>query len=453
MMKKKIYLMMIAVMVFTTSCNDDDDFNPRPLPPTPTPIGYVGFLYTSNSAPEGNGVICMGRYANGAVEELTGSPIGTGGKGAADYGMIDSQNGMKIIGDYLLVVNTGDNPINGSISVFKMNNNTGELMRIDQDPTTTEVDNIDSQGIHPVSIAYTSRGNDIWVVVANQHSSPLYIEGQEVNFPIQNSDLRNIAMFKFDIDTGVLSFDNIAVTYNSGDYGGPACVTFNTAETKVAVTTWGVPDLLSDTVDPTRLQPSRVYFYDFADGLLTNEMYNETSGVAGAVGTAWAPNDRYVYITSMNLTSNQLSKGLRTIDSTTGLEIESIMTGNGGDYVGWAICSNDYSKVFTSSFKNNTVSVFNIATDNTLYKSLDPNYFFRRGEEALDNKDLFESQDGFLYVSGAYSGLDIGGYYINADGSLVEISNSPYNVPSANGVTPTQQTFVGLVGVQKPLKK
>ncbi len=451
-MKKIIYLMMIVGLVFTVSCSDDDDFNPTPFPPTPEPEGYVGFLFTSNSATEGNEVIAMGRLANGALQELPDSPIPTGDKGAAGYGIFDSQNGIKMIGEYMLVVNTGDNPINGSVSVFKLNSNTGELIRIDQDPTTEEVDNIDSRGIHPVSIAYADRGNDIWVAVANQHSSPLYLQGQATNFPIQNSDLRNIAMFKFDINTGILSFENIAATYNSGEWGGPTCISFNEAETKFVVSTWGVPDVLSDTVDPNLLQPARVYFYDYANGVLSNEIYNETAGVAGAVGTVWSPNDQYVYVTSLNLTSDQIDKGLRVLDSADALEIASYQTGDGKDLVCWVICSNDYSKVFTSSFKTNIVSVFNIAGDNTLYSSLDPNYFFRRGEEALDNKDLFESEDGFLYVSGAYTGHNIGAFYVNADGSLVEISNSPYKIPSSIGASPTDQAFVGLVGVQRPLK-
>ena len=92
----------------------------------------------------------------------------------------DTEWALRIVGDYLLAVNAGGNPTNGSISVFKVNRNDGSLTQVDQNPATPAIDNMDSRGIRATSIAASTSGGNTWVVVANQHSNPHY----EMNPPV-----------------------------------------------------------------------------------------------------------------------------------------------------------------------------------------------------------------------------------------------------------------------------
>ena len=135
-----------------------------------TLVNYFGFLYTSTNADAGNGIIALGRKANGTLTELPGSPYLTGGRGDAAKGDSDTQWALRFVGDYLLAVNAGANPVNGSISVFEVNRTDGSLARVDQDPATTAMDNMDSRGIRATSIATAAINGTTWVVVGNQHS-------------------------------------------------------------------------------------------------------------------------------------------------------------------------------------------------------------------------------------------------------------------------------------------
>ncbi len=99
--------------------------------------------------------------------ELHKSPYQTGGNGDAAEGDFDTQWALRIVGDYLLAVNAGGNPVNSSISVFKINKVDGRLEQVDQNPATPAMDNMDSRGVRSASIAAKTSGGTTWVAVGN----------------------------------------------------------------------------------------------------------------------------------------------------------------------------------------------------------------------------------------------------------------------------------------------
>ncbi len=97
---------------------------------------------------------------SGTVKELPNSPYSTGANGDAAEGDFDTQWALRIVGDYLLAVNAGGNPTNGSISVFKINRSDGSLTQVDQNTSTPAMDNMDSREIRAASIAAKDVGGN-----------------------------------------------------------------------------------------------------------------------------------------------------------------------------------------------------------------------------------------------------------------------------------------------------
>jgi hypothetical protein len=110
----------------------------------------------------------------------------------------------------------------------------------------------------------------------------------------------------------------------------------------------------------------------------------------------------------------------------------------------------DKSKLYVVSFGDNGVSVFNIGADNKLSQSLTPNFFARAGNPPTgDSKDLYQTNDGYLYVSGAFQTHSVAIFRMAASGALTEISGSPYAMPSSAGKTKEQHAFLGFTGFEK----
>lgn len=184
-MKKQFLAASFFVLLF--SCKKDENGNTDP---------YKGYLYTSTNSSTGNGIIAMGRKSDGLLTELAGSPYATGNSGDAVEGDFDTQGALRIMGDYLLAVNAGNNPVNGSISVFKIDRSNGSLSQVDQNGLTASMDNMDSRGVRATSIAAKDIGGITWVVVSNQHSNPHYEMSPPVAIgTVANSPLRNVAVF------------------------------------------------------------------------------------------------------------------------------------------------------------------------------------------------------------------------------------------------------------------
>ena len=174
-----------------TACDKDHDDNQ----------GYQGYIYSSNNNSAGNGIIALGRKSDGTLAELPGSPYGTGSTGDAAEGDFDTQGALRIVGDYLLAVNAGNNPVNSTVSVFKINKSNGSLTQVDQNTSTPEMDNMDSRGIRATSIAAKEVSGTMWILVSNQHSNPHYeMDPAMAVGTVTTSDLRNVAVFNFNKD-------------------------------------------------------------------------------------------------------------------------------------------------------------------------------------------------------------------------------------------------------------
>jgi 6-phosphogluconolactonase (cycloisomerase 2 family) len=440
---------LVVALLFITSfisCKKDDNTDdPDDME------GYSGYIYTSTNSSEGNGIIVLGRKSDGSVTELPNSPISTGDLGDAMEGDFDTEYALKIIGDYLLAVNAGENPVNSSISVFKINRTDGSLTQVDQNPSTPEIDNMDSHGVRSVSIAAHESGGTTWIVVANQYANPNYQGSPAEDFGmVESTDLRNLAVFTFDQSTGVLLFNSIGATYTDGTNGGPAATEFNSSGTKLAVSTWGVPHFAVDDPDLSLQKPGRLYTYDFASGMLTQSGLYEEEGVSGNIGISWSPNDAYVYMTNFNLHSSKEDNSVTVHDGNTASKVQNFPTGPRNDEACWTLVSTDKQHLFTASFSSNIVSVFNIGSDGLLSKSLDPNYFERSGGlPPGDTKDMYMTPDGYLYVSGAFHTHTLTTFSVGANGALSEVSGSPYPVPSSFWMIGAQQAYLGLTGFEK----
>lgn len=443
-MKKSLLILSLTTLLF--SCEKlEDIFNPPPGK------DFSGYIYTSTNSTSGNAIIALGRNSDGTVKELKGSPYSTGDVGDAAEGDFDTQWALRIVGDYLLAVNAGANPVNGSISVFKINKKNGSLSQVDQDPSTPAMDNMDSHGVRSASIASKSMGGTTWIVVGNQFANPNYqMDPPQAFGTIMATDARNLAVFTFDASSGVLEFKRIGATYNEGTYGGPTTVEFNSDGSKIAVSTWGVPHFATMDADLKLQRPGRLYIYDFSDGNLTQTGKFEEEGISGNIGFSWSPNDKYIYLSNFNLHSSKEKNSLTVHDGTTAAKVQNFATAGRNDEGCWTWVSLDKQHLYVASFGENVVSVFDIKSDGKIAKTLDPNFFTRRGGLPMgDTKDMHETPDGYLYVAGAFQSHTITTYKKASDGALSEVSGSPYAVPSSVGKTKEQHAYLGLTGFER----
>ncbi|WP_196893145.1 lactonase family protein [Aureivirga marina] len=438
------YLVLLTIILSFSACVDKET-----LPTIEEEA--VGFLYTTTNSSNGNEIVAMGRNRHGALTELKDSPYSTGANGDAIRGDFDSQEAMMLVGDFLLVVNAGGNPLNGSISVFKVNKYNGTLEQVDQNPATSTVDNCDSKGVRPVSLAHTFDSGKLWVIVANQYANPSYTGNPPVqNGTVENTNLRNLAVFELDQSTGILSYNNTDIVYNDGNYGGPSAIAFNSTGTKLAVTTWGVPHFEVAEPDPALQQPSRVYFYDFSGGMLSQTAYFEEEGISGSIGCSWSPNDAYLYVANFNLTADKEANSL-TVLGTDASKAQNFATGDRNDEACWTYVGNNQLNLFVSSFGENIVSSFEIDQMTGLVsKTLNPNFWGRRGNVPPgDTKDMYEFYDNRLYVSGALKTHEISIYHVRGDGKLHEIKHSPFVIPSSRNRSSYDNAFLGLIGFER----
>lgn len=437
---KRIILIVLTTTLFF-SCKKGDH----------NPNKDTGYIYTSTNSSEGNAIIAVARHADGTVEELNQSPYTTHGFGDAMEGDFDHEWALRMVGDYLLAVNAGGNPVNGSVSVFKINKTNGHLTQVDQDPSTPAMDNIDSRGVRAVSIASKIINGTNWILVGNQYNNPNYIMDppMPINFPIVTTPLRNVAVFTFDKSTGRLTYKSIGATFTHGNHGGPCTVDFNSTGTKVAVSTWGVAHCHTPEPRLDFQKPGRLYVYDFNNGNLSQTGMFQEEGISGNIGLSWSPNDKYVYLANFNLHSTKEDNSITVHDANTAAKVQNFGTSDRNDEACWTYVSLDKRKLHAASFTSNAVSSFDIGADDKLSVSLNPNYVVRRGVPLEDTKDMHEA-GGFLYVSGAFISHSISTFRRNAStGALTEIPSSPYHIPSVAGKTHDQVAFMGLTGFDK----
>ncbi|MBA2250004.1 MAG: hypothetical protein H0W12_07405 [Chitinophagaceae bacterium] len=457
---KKVFLIALMTSLFF-SCkkevkpgfdqNNDPSFKKNNDNAGDNGNNNTGYIYTSTNSSSGNAIIAVARHNDGTVNEINKSPYSTGGFGDAAEGDFDHEWALRIVGEYLLAVNAGGNPVNSSISVFKINKANGQLSQVDQNPFTHGMDNIDSHGVRAVSIASKVINGTNWILVGNQYANPNYQKDppQAFGFPVVTTPLRNMVVFTFNQSNGLLSFHNIGATYSDGTNGGPCTVEFNSTGTKVALSTWGIPHFDAPDADLTLQKPGRLYIYNFSAGNLTQTGLYQETGVSGNIGISWSPNDKYVYMANFNLHSSKEANSVTVHDGNTAAKIQNFGTSDRNDEACWTWVSLDKRKFHVASFTSNAVSSFDIGADDKLSVSLNPNYVIRRGVPRIDTKDIHEA-GGYLFVSGAFQSHSISTFRRNeSTGALTEIPSSPYFIPSVAGKTSDQVAFMGLTGFDK----
>lgn len=446
---KKLIIIILAIFFFV-SCqkikdvlHDKDQGNDKGN-------NNTGYIYTSTNSSSGNAIIALARHKDGSVEEIKKSPYPTGDKGDAAEGDFDTQWALRIVGEYLLAVNAGANPVNGSISVFKINKSNGHLSQVDQNPATAAMDNMDSRGVRAASIAAKMMGKKTWVVVGNQFANPNFQGEAGTAFGmVVSTSLRNLAVFTFDQSSGLLKFESIGATYMDGNNGGPTTVEFNSTGTKIAVSTWGVPHFMVMDPDLSKQKPGRLYSYNFSAGSLSQTGVYEKTGVSGNIGISWSPNDQYIYMSNFNLHSSVENHSVTVHNGSTAAQVQNFATAGRNDEGCWTWVSLDRSKLYVASFGSNDISVFSILGSNLIAKTLEPNFFHKRGNLPMgDAKDLHEA-DGYLYNTGAFQSHSVSTFRTSASGVLTEVANSPYYVPTSIGKSKDEHAYLGLTGFDK----
>lgn len=451
-MKKLSSIIFGALALTFTGCIKDHDLG------NPADNSVAGYLYTSTNGESTNQVVRFSRLGNGELtSEIAYSTDSKGGAnravGGDAHGDFDSQGALKIMGNYLLVVNAGGN----SVSVFDLDRANGNL---------SLKNNVSSGGTRPVSIALTpvkGSNTEFWLVVANQWNNPNVQKDlpnverypnnafhmMDLTKPDPTDQERNIQLFRFDSANGNLVPMAKLDTYVR-ENGGPVCVKFSDDGTKIAVSTWGIAHF--GTVSPSldELHESRVYIYDFNNGTTSNKRFFEESGIAGTIGFDWAPNNnKLLYVSNFNTTVAKTNNSL-TVLADNGASVSkaaNFTTGEEADLdeACWTVISPTKDRLYVSSFAGNLITPFNL---NGLGNVTGKLPFEKRGDFAPpgDTKDLYITPDNrYLYNNGSFQSFSINIFDINSGGVRYRSQKTLATTSGSVGVVGAYN-FLGLDG-------
>jgi len=480
-MRQAILGLITVLMVVACDSDNDRSAAVTPIveqPPEPEPepvVTRTQYLYTQTNDPRGNHVVLFSVGEEGSLTEQ--GSFETGGFGDADDNDFDSQGAVRVLDNYLLTVNpgeeSGDSALtsdNSSVTVFDIAED-GTLSRVDQDAEQAGVQNTDSRGVRAVSIDFFKTENTTWVVVANQHSNRLCLTiesddlaecvdqyGNTVADLLESDDTagRNLQLFRF--ENGLLSHVRELVAFTPR-YGGASQVTFSPDGSKIMTTLWGIPNILYPA-DPTLLTPSRtiLWSFDSTAGEISDERYFEHPGISGSVGFGWRPDSRYAYVSSFSLDASAADASVVALDTESRDTVftsdgNSAWSGAGAIPVSerpaacWLWVNEAGDRVYTVAFRTNTVSTFE--TDGPGLEHVQT--VARQAIEVGDSKDLFISADGkWAWVLGAYETHTISTFSVEDDGSLLEFSDSPLEIqaarPEGENLSPLLHAYQGLAG-------
>ncbi|RYV03075.1 hypothetical protein SOPP22_06280 [Shewanella sp. OPT22] len=479
----------IAATAFIAACHDSDKDKKNVISEKNTK-----FLYTSTNssiASEGNKVIGFKIAEDGSLTEFDHFP--TGGIGDADDGDFDAQGAMRVIGDKLLVINAGESTPelddrviagNGSISVFQIDDITGDLARIDQRPDVAGVHNMDSFGLRPVTLDSLTVDGTTWVVVGNQTDTEHCITPAEVNPTLETclghgtenlgeyfqrvaskQAYRNIYLFKF--EGGVLTPVKKLADYDAR-VSGPAQVSFSHDGTKLAVTTIGIGHI-SQVSNKNLQSPARTYVYDVtanSDNFsIDNARWFGNQSIAVSVGFSWSSDDEYIYVSNAILAEGFTNYSLMSLDVSNTDTVftsddNSTPSGDGGISITlnsqaddrpaacwtWLTPKDEY--LFGVAFRTNLVPSYQV--EGAMLSRIQE--VKRRNIDVHDSKDIYVSGNGkTLYVLGGLQTHTVSIFDLES-GFLTEKVGSPLQVkasinPDTNENRPnTEHFYLGIAG-------
>lgn len=425
-------LQMLIIVLFTffalTACKNDKKEKEVGTVDTKESITpkTLGFIYTTTNGESENQVVQLARYEDGTLGEEKIYP--TKGKGGSNHtapahGDYDGQGNLKIIDNYLLTTNPGDN----TITVFNLNKSNGTL-------AFNSI--VNSEGKFPLTLDFAPVDNtkqEYWVVVGNQWATPTVLyDGEELKrYPSDewlSQDLtakdesdkdRSVELFKLDTKTGKLTFVKTLAEYTR-ENGGPADVKFSPDGTKIAVSTWGIPHFFSKDPQLKEIHSSRVYVYDFNQGGVSNVRYFEEEGLSGAVGFHWNNNSKNIYITYFNIINAKSENGLVVLKDDEGkvTKASNHRTGKSEfiDEACWTAISKDQKRLYVCSYITNEITTFELDENGNVTKTLGVER--RQGYQPNeDSKDLYISPDNeYLYMLGSFFSYSVNTLKITDDG-------------------------------------
>lgn len=421
------FITLLMLSIFALQCKKNGKVETTSPISDEKVVSVLGYLYTTTNGEGENLVVQLARFSDGSLGNERTYP--TKGKGGADHnapahGDYDAQGNLKIVGDYLLTTNPGDN----TISVFKVNKTNGDLKFISI---------AKSEGNRPVTIDFTPVTEDkkeYWIVVGNQWGTPtvLYENDKLKRYPsdeflatnLKKADAsdkdRSLELFKLNVTTGELTFQKTLSEYVR-ENGGFADVKFSPDGKKIAVTLWGVPHFFAKEPLLKEMRSSRVYVYDFENGNISNPRFFEESGLSGAVGFNWNNNSETLYVSYFNIVNEKSDNGLVVLkDSNKKLSKVSNHATGGGDVIDeacWTALSKDQSKLYVCSYLTNAVTTYDLDKDGNVAKTL--NVTIRKDNAPLeDSKDLFISPDNkYLYMLGSFFSYSVNTLEITPEGT------------------------------------
>lgn len=422
-----MYVFLLAISFTSLQCKKNSNGESNSSNAKGNTAKVVGYLYTTTNGEGENQVVQLARFSDGSVGNEKVYP--TKGKGGSSHeapahGDYDAQGNLKIVGDFLLTTNPGDN----TISVFKVNKKNGDL---------SFVSIVKSEGNRPVTIDFTPVSedkNEYWVIVGNQWGTPtvLYENDKLKRYPsdaflatnLKAADVsdkdRSLELFKLNMSNGELIFQKTLSEYVR-ENGGPADIKFSPDGKKIAVTLWGIPHFFAKEPSLKEMHSSRVYVYDFENGNISNPRFFEESGLSGAVGFNWNNNSETLYVSYFNIVNEKSDNGLVVLkDGNKKLKKVSNHTTGGGNVIDeacWTAISKDQSKLYVCSYVTNAVTTFSLDKNGNVSKTL--NVTKRVDNAPLeDSKDLFISPNNkYLYMLGSFFSYSVNTLEITSDGT------------------------------------